>query len=523
MSNILDRIIFDEDGVYFLVDYEKDNPKDDILYIIDKYNIKDISLLDIDKNIINKQKYVFLTKDKDLIDINEKMNFIISKDCLKAEVIFYPPKENGKLLTKSEIINKINTLNIKFGLDLSFIDKFLNSRNYEKAYIFAKGIYPEEGQNGFLEYSINMEKKAKPKILKDGSIDYKTLNLFENVRKGTILSTKIDAINGKDGKDIYGNIIYAKEPIKAPDLPMGKNTEISQDGKRLISSIDGYVVYKNKLIDVLPILEIKSDIDNSTGNIDFLGNVIIRGNVLSGFSINATGNVDIYGWVEGANIVAEGDIFIEKGVQGATKANIVSSGNVTLSFVENANITAEKDVNANSIMHCNVYCNGDLTILGKKGIILGGKSIIAGDLFAKDIGSSMSNNTEIIVGINYKVLNKYEELIKIVENMTEKYNILEKIVKKLSKIGINNLSNEKRVLFEKSVKEKLELKKKIVKYKSDIQRLVPLFTRNKSTIKVHHKLYSGTKIVVNNAIVFIKEDIERCILKNVDGKVKIFK
>ena len=304
---------------------------------------------------------------------------------------------------------------------------------------------------------------------------------------------------------------------------MGKNTEISEDGKRLLSSINGCVFYRNKLIDILPILEIKSDVDNSTGNIDFLGSVIVRGNVLSGFSINATGNVDVYGWVEGATIIAEGDVFIKKGIQGAGKASIVSSGNVTLNFVENATITAEKNINASSIMHGNIYCNGDLTILGKRGIIVGGKTIVAGDLFARDIGSSMSNNTEITVGINHKVLSKYEELVRTVETMTEKYNLLQKIVDKLSKIDVNNLSKEKRTLLEKSIKEKLELKKKIFKYKSDIQKLVPLFTSNKATLKVSHKLYGGTKIVINNAIVFIKEDIERCILKNIDGKIKIFK
>ncbi len=524
MSNILDRIIFSQDGVYFLIDYEKDDPKEDIFYIIDKYNIEDINLLDIDRSIINRKKYIFLTKDKAVLDRNEKMDIIISEDNIKADVIFYPPKDKGKLLTKMEIINKINDINIKFGLDLSFIDEFLQDRDYSKTYTLARGVYPEEGQNGFLEYAIDIEeKKPKPKILEDGSIDYKTLNLFENVRKGTILAIKIDAISGKDGKDIYGNTIYAKQPLEAPDLPMGKNTEISEDGKRLISSINGCVFYRNKLIDVLPVLEIKSDVDNSIGNIDFLGSVIVRGNVLNGFTINATGNVDIYGWVEGATIIAEGDVFIKKGIQGAGKASIVSSGNVTLNFVENATITAEKNINASSIMHGNIYCNGDLTILGKRGIIVGGKTIVGGDLFARDIGSSMSNNTEITVGINHKVLSKYEELVRTVETMTEKYNLLQKIVDKLSKIDINNLSKEKRILLEKSIKEKLELKKKIFKCKSDIQKLVPLFTSNKASLKVSHKLYGGTKIVINNAIVFIKEDIERCILKNIDGKIKIFK
>ncbi len=524
MQDILNRIELKNDGVYFLVDYNKANPRKDIITIIDKYEIKNVNYLEIENAINNKEEYILLTRDKNVININESFEIIISDDKVLAEIIFYPPKKNGKKLKKIEVLDKILSLQIKFGLDLSIIDEFLETRDYTKTYIIAQGIPPEKSKDGFLGYFVDInEKKIKPKILEDGSVDYKTLNLFETVKKGTILVTQIAPVKGKNGKDIFGDIVLSEEPKQPPALPKGKNTEISSDGKRLISSINGCVFYRDKLIDILPILEIKSDIDNSTGNIDFVGNVIVRGNVLNGFTINAEGNVNIYGWVEGATIIAEGNIFIAQGVQGAGKAKIVSSKNITLNFVENATLIAEKDINANSIMHCNIFCNGDLTVLGKRGLILGGKSIIGGDLLAKDIGSSMSNNTEITAGINYKVLNKYEELIKSVDIMTERYSTLDKIVEKLSKIDINYLSEDKRILFEKAVKERLEIKKKIVVYKKDIQRLIPLFTKKLAKIQINHKIYGGTKIVANNAIIFLKEDIDSCIIKNVDGKIKVFK
>ncbi len=42
-------------------------------------------------------------------------------------------------------------------------------------------------------------------------------------------------------------------------------------------------------------------------------------------------------------------------------------------------------------------------------------------------------------------------------------------------------------------------------------------------IKFLNNLYGGTKIVANNAIIFIKDDIKSCTLQNVDGKVKVFR
>lgn len=524
MNDILDRMLFENDGVYFLVDYEKRNPKEDIFYIVDKYKIKDVNYLKIENSIINKEKYVFLTKDKNAININERMEIFISEDKMRAEVIFICPQKDGELLKEEDIFEQISKLNIKIGLNLSSIEDFIKTRNYNKKYLIANGIPPGKSKDGFLKYFVDIEeKKIKPKILDDGSIDYKSLDLFENVKSGTILVSKVDPIKGENGKDIYGGIIESDKPLDVPLLPRGKNTEISKDGKNLLSTINGCIFYRNRLVDVLPILEIKSDVDNSTGNIDFMGSVIVRGNVLTGFTIKAEGNVTIYGWVEGATIISEGNILILQGVQGSGKAKLVSYENINLNFVENTTIIAEKDINANYIMHCNIFSNGNVSILGKRGLILGGKSVIGGNLLSKYIGSEMSDNTDITVGINYKVLNKYEELIKILDSMNNRYDELEKIVEKLSKIDINYLSQDKRILFEKAIKEKLEIKKKILICKSEIQKIIPLFTKNKSKIEVLNKLYSGTKICANNAIIFIKEDIDKCVLKNIDGKIKVFK
>ena len=64
MNNILDRIEPREDGVYFLVDYKKSNPKEDIVEIVKKYSIKDFDPSTIDKVIEDSSKYIFITKDK---------------------------------------------------------------------------------------------------------------------------------------------------------------------------------------------------------------------------------------------------------------------------------------------------------------------------------------------------------------------------------------------------------------------------------------------------------------------------
>lgn len=523
MLDILKRVEVKEDGVYFLINYSTDNPKDDIEYVANYFNISNINHIEIDKAIRENSKYAFLTYDKQAVCPDETFKIKIIDDML-AEINFFPPKQDGKLIVKDEIIEAGEKLNIKFGIDEKQIEEFLETRNYRKTYIFAKGKEPIYSKDGYIDYKVEInKKKPKPKELEDGSIDHKTLDLIEMVKDGDLLSIKVDAVQGEDGMDILGRVLKINPAKEAPDMVQGKNTFLSEDGKTLRATSDGYIFVQKKTIHVLPVLEIDGSVDNSTGNIDFVGNVIITGNVLTDFVVKAEGSVEIWGSVEGATIIAEGDICVKSGVQGVGKAKLISKKNIILNFVENATLEAKKDIMASAIMHCDVLCKGDVTIMGRKGLIVGGKSIINGNLLAKNIGSSMSSNTSITVGLDYEVVQKYDYLLEKLKIANDKYEEVKKIVDKLKKVDIETLSQEKRALFEKSIKEKLKLKKKIVSYKSDIRILIPLFTRKKSKIQVLENIYSGTKIGMNSSIMFIKEDLGACEIINEDGKIKIFK
>ncbi len=64
-------------------------------------------------------------------------------------------------------------------------------------------------------------------------------------------------------------------------------------------------------------LKIDGDVNYSTGNINYISNVVISGNVLSGFNVKSSKNITIKGFVEdGAIITAEGDIEIHNGIIG---------------------------------------------------------------------------------------------------------------------------------------------------------------------------------------------------------------
>ena len=127
-------------------------------------------------------------------------------------------------------------------------------------------------------------------------------SLIKNVREGQRLVTLIPHTEGIPGKNVKGEEVPGKDGKKLA-LPKGKNVNITEDGLGLISTVDGEVKLLDGKVSVFSVYEVKKDVDNSTGNIRFNGKVVVMGNVLTGFIIEAEGDIEVYGVVEVHNKV----------------------------------------------------------------------------------------------------------------------------------------------------------------------------------------------------------------------------
>ena len=65
-------------------------------------------------------------------------------------------------------------------------------------------------------------------------------------------------------------------PGKDLRLPLGVNTEITEDDTKLVAKITGHVCFVHRKVNVYPTYEVKGNVDFNTGNIKFPGNVIVR-------------------------------------------------------------------------------------------------------------------------------------------------------------------------------------------------------------------------------------------------------
>ncbi len=453
---------------------------------------------------------------------NESIDLDISADKMKVSIIFSEPDKGGNRLEKGDVIRILNGYGVRYGIDEDYISELINEKEYDKWYEIAKGDDPESGVDGYIDYFFETNKKSlQPKELADGSVDYRNLNLFETASENQTLAIMHPAVKGKDGMTVFGKSIPCARVKNAPNLPRGKNTKILEDGVTLISEISGRIFYMDGKVSVLPILEITGDVDNSTGNIEFLGTIVVKGAVLSGFSVNAGADVEIEGAVEGATIKAKGNIMLMKGVQGGGKAVIEAGGDINANFIESSTITSGGNITANSIMHSTVNCGGTLKLIGKRGLLVGGRIVVGSKIDAKVIGSSMATATELEVGVDPIKLEEYKRAVEDIEKYTEKFKQNEKDISVLQRVDITKLTNEKKKMLMDAIRNKIVLKSKINENQTKVEKILPYLKQKNGKISASDVIYSGVKVTINDAVMYVRDDLHYCDLSNIKGKIHI--
>ncbi|WP_341877214.1 FapA family protein [Defluviitalea saccharophila] len=510
-----------EDGFYLIVFAPRGKGKfvtvEEVVKRLNQKNYKKFNLEAIKQAVdaVRSQEKieVLLSSHIEAEPVNEQILVEISKDKMFAVITFIPPVNNGALLSYEDVLKQIEAKGVVFGIEKEELKKALDERKPNYKYIIAQGIKPINGENAKLEFHFREHKQIKPKILEDGSVDFFNLDLIENVSKGQTLITLIPPTEGTPGKNVFGAEI---PPIKGKNikLPKGKNTEISADGTQLLASIDGQVIYSNNVVNVYETYEVPNNVDNAVGNIDFVGNVIVKGNVITGFSIVAGGNVEVYGVVEGARIEAQGDIILHRGIQGMSKGYLCSMGNIVAKYIENSTVEAAGDVSSEAIMHSQIKSGGTVKVEGKKGLIVGGVVRARKQVDAKVIGSHMATVTEIEVGIDPALVERYRYLKDELGKTKKEIVKTDQVIELLNKMKeANKLTDAKREMLQKSTRTKVFLNSRLNSIKGEISEIEPqLEEKEDGKVRAYGTIHPGVKITIGTACMYVREELKYCTL-----------
>lgn len=464
---------------------------------------------------------VKIAETQDEIRVDVTANAILSPDRMKGYITFNPP-DNGNMMSLEEVLDVLSKNGIIYGINRTNLETIVKYPVFNEMICIAEGTPPVNGQNGKVEFHFDIKKESKPTILEDGRVDFRELNLIESVVQGQKLCTLIPPIQGTPGRTVSGTDIPALDG-KPAALPKGRNVSVSPDGMNLVANISGQVSYLDGKISIFATYEVPADVDNSTGNINFVGNVTIRGNVLSGFILEAGGNVEVWGVVEGAVIKAGGDIVLRRGMQGMGKGVLVSGGDIIARYIENSNVEARNNIKSEAIMHSNVKCGNKLELSGRKGLLVGGSCKVGKEIAAKVIGSHMATVTDIEVGVDPTVRERYKAVKDEIATMETDIRKAEQAIAILKKFELAGaLTPEKQEIMAKSVRTKVFYSNKLCELKEEMAQMeAKLQQESYGKIRCYNFIYPGTKVAIGTCMMFVRENLQYCSLYRDGADIRV--
>ncbi|HKM35849.1 MAG TPA: FapA family protein [Lachnospiraceae bacterium] len=454
--------------------------------------------------------------------VNTTYILSIEEDGMKAVARFYPPSETGVKITVQEFLSDLGYRKIQYGVCENQIWDAYEKEKYCTDIIVAKGIPARQGTDAVIEYCFSTDLKAKPTENEDGSVDFFHLNSISHCQAGDILARLTPADPGECGTSIQGLKIKPRD-VKKATLRYGNNIDISEDKQVLTSKVDGHVTLVDDRVFVSNNLELQN-VDISTGNIEFEGNVTVNGNVQSNFSVKARGNIMVNGLVEGAYLEAGGDIIISRGMAGMSKGELRAGGNIVAKFLENTKVTAAGYINTEAILHSTVMAGLDITVNGKRGYITGGRVCATNQIQVKTLGSHMGTSTILEVGADPVIKNKYQKAQKDVTELTKVVKGLDPIIANYlikRKQGIQ-LSHEQLAYLSNIIRLREQKVPELKNANSELEALQQVIEQQSyAQIVVTGEVFPGVKIVIGDVSMAIQDNMKYCKFIKLHGDVKM--
>ncbi|SHJ85973.1 hypothetical protein SAMN02745248_01129 [Hathewaya proteolytica DSM 3090] len=453
--------------------------------------------------------------------VNERIQIDIGKDLMEARISIKHPIGNEREVTVEDIKEVLSSKNITTGIKYEYIQRLVENPIYDTFFKIAYGKPAVNGTDGKVELLFNKDTKSVRDDNK--TVDYRNISTINSVEKDELLCKIHQATLGEDGYDIRGKILVAKNGVPVKN-PAGNNVYFDETGTSLYAECNGEATY-NKYKGTVSVnkLLVIDNVDISSGNINFAGSVVIRGNVSEGFSVTSLDDIKIDGTVEGATLRAGGNIIIRKGMNGGMmqQGHIFAGGAVSSYFFENVTINAKGDVVADTILNCKINVLGDIILRGKRASIIGGQYVTAGSLVAGKIGSEAGVFTKIILKSRESIMSEQSGYLKQIARYEDTISKLKKAADMVDNIELNDKEKQTAKLRSIIAIRKLEKEiKNLNKEVEDLQKHV-LSKRTFNSVKASREMYSNV-VIFFDKMRYYNDDVHYdCIVYNLNGDVKL--
>jgi uncharacterized protein (DUF342 family) len=248
---------------------------------------------------------------------------------------------------------------------------------------------------------------------------------------------------GVDGSTVLGEPIL---PNELPDTPFASDLSGAavdpEDPLLLRATIAGTPTLVSHGVQVNPLVEVDA-VNLSTGNIHFEGSLLVRGDIAATMEVHVTGDVMVNGTMEAALVEAGGNVTVKGGIIGlaealqdataaARTARVVCGGALRAKFIENAVISAGKDVDVErEIRQSSIAAGGSVNVgppNTQQSAITGGQTRAMQAVRAGTIGSPSGIPTLVQAGLDPHADIKRSALARKRQKMHEEKSKLEQLL-----------------------------------------------------------------------------------------------
>ena len=440
----------------------------------------------------------------------------VASDGMSAAIRFDDSKGNLPP-SVSDVLDGLRAQKVVYGIDREAIGRGVARLT---PFMAARGTAPIAGEDARIEKKFDMGGKGRPAERAYDRVDYKDMNIFIKAVTGDVLVVRIPETAGIPGKNVFGEEV-APRPGKPINLPQGKNTKVV-NGNELVAMIDGQIVDDGKKVSVDPHLVIESSVDVGTGNIDFAGSVEIRGDVESGFSVKAAGDVEIKGMIGGAEVEGR-NVVVHGGIRGRNVGKIHAREDVSIAFVENAKIMAGRDIFVNDVvLHSEMRAGHHVIVEGQRGFITGG-SVGAGEsIRGKIFGNTFYVQTILQVGVDPNLQHRYDTLLKDYQKSNKQLSEVRLSLETLKKQPLMSLSERRREQLVELTHLQFPLATKIKRMQEELQEMRNELDQMKNgSIEASDTIFPGVKVVISGVKKSVDSELRHAKLQVVEGEIAV--
>ena len=372
--------------------------------------------------------------------------------------------------------------------------------------MIAQGTAPEPGKDGKVVFLVKkLSDKADIQEDSSGEVDLKDLHLFDNITAEQIVARIYPPKKGTAGKDPFGKAIEA-ETGKEVELKLDDSLKLEEaSGKNykvLIAQSNGYLMDSAGTLRIEPVLQIRQNIDYRVGNLNFVGKIIIRGNVMHGFRVQAKEGIEIQGALEGGSLVCEdGDVVISDVAIGDRGVGVICGGDFSAKRVQDINIEVKGKIEIKQEAR-------DSVLRSQSAVFLSGAQLIGGEVYAvlgmegKTLGNDAERLTTIHLCTDVETSTEYSELVLQIEKHEEAINLLKKQLGRFADHpdSIRSLQSTHREKMQKLLDKLGQLEQGVTYLLEKQQKILGQASAdNNARVNVNSELHPGVNIVLGEA------------------------